>query len=338
MNKAATCLVLFLETAGLLLAGEPLSFTGSLRVEGPQWLQLDKTSLRPIGDRIRVCNYNVENFNDGLDDGTNTTTSLARGHARGVAMNLNEIDADIVVLEEVENALALNLLNDALKQPYPVAFVTRFGSSKGPREKLNMAVLSRIPLSGLRELDFGSFQGRGRPPRGILSFFVDLGSGRRLLIYGVHLKSNFGDRVKNEFQRLSAMKILKADADQLRARDPQQEWEILVVGDMNVDSEDRQFADDPTFRPMRGWLDLWRGRPLAERITLPTRHGDPALEFPPATFDRFFASTNLLATPWRVDSPQALQRGVDTQNVFTLPGQSEAHVSDHYPVYVDIER
>ncbi len=49
-------------------------------------------------------------------------------------------------------------------------------------------------------------------------------------------------------------------------------------------------AGDPSLKPLSDWKDLWRGRPLAERTTLPTRYGDPKLEFPPACFDRLFAS------------------------------------------------
>ena len=327
-----------LSLPGLLAAEEPLSFTGKLRVELPHLLQLDKAAARPAGDSLRVCSYNVEHFGDGILDGTNVTPRMAEKHIRGVAAQLDEINPDIVVLQEVENALALRKLNDAMRSPYPVAFITRFQSFRGAEEKLNIAVLSRVRVGGMRELDFNGFKGRGRPPRGVLSFFVDLGDGRRLLIYGVHLKSNFGDRVKNEFQRLAAMKILRADADEMVARHPRYEWVILVLGDTNVDPEDKQFEKDPTFRPLRGWVDLWRGRPLAERTTLPTRRGDPALEFPPVTFDRFFASTNLTAAPWRVAPPQVLQRGVDTKNVFTLPGQGDVHVSDHYPAWVDVER
>jgi endonuclease/exonuclease/phosphatase family metal-dependent hydrolase len=336
LKRSIIVFALVFSAAGFLAAGEPLSFTGQPCVELPQLLLLDKAALKPVGDRLRICSYNAENFGDGIRDDTNATPATAERHARGIASLVDEINPDIIVLEEVENALALKKLNDALKKPYPVAFITRFASTAGYQQKLNIAVLSRVPLSGLRELDFEQLQGRGRPPRGMLSFFVELGGGRRLLVYGAHLKSNFGDRVKNEFQRLSAMKLLRADADKMLSRYPQNEWEVLVMGDMNVDPEDPQFAKDPTFRPMRGWVDLWLGRPLAERTTLPTRHGDPALEFPPVTFDRFFASTNLMSTPWIVGQPQVLQRGVDTKSVFTLPGQGDVHVSDHYPIYLDI--
>jgi endonuclease/exonuclease/phosphatase family metal-dependent hydrolase len=338
LKKTFIVLAMVLSAAVLSAAKDPLSFTGQSCIELPQLLLLNKAAVKPVGDRIRVCSYNTQDFYDGINDGTNATPAMSERHAHGVAALLDEIDPDIVVLEEMENALALKKLNDALKKPYPVAFITRFASLWGEEQKLNIAVLSRVPLAGLRELDFGYFKGRGRPPRGMLSFFVELGQGRRLLFYGVHLKSNFGDRAKNEFQRLSAMNILKADVDGMLSRYPRNEWEVLVLGDMNVDPEDAQFAKDPTFKPMRGWVDLWRGRPLAERVTLPTRRGDPALEFAPVTFDRFFASTNLVAAPWRVGQPQALQRGVDTNSVFTLPGQGDIHVSDHYPIYVDIVR
>lgn len=329
---------LLLLSAAAFAASEPLSFTGQSCIELPQQVHADKAAVMPVGDRLRICSYNTENFNDGVNDDTNATPAMAATHARGIASLLDEVGADVVVLQEVESVLSVQMLNKALKHPYPLAYITKFFSRHGDEQKLNIAVLSRVPLDGLRELDFGYFTGRGRPPRGVLSFYVELGEGRRLLVYGVHLKSNFGDRVKNEFQRLSAMKLVRADVDEMLRRYPQYGWEVVVLGDMNVDPEDKQFKEDATFRPMRDWVDLWRGRPLGERTTLPTRHGDPTLEFPPVTFDRFFVTKNLVATPWKADPPQVLQRGVDTKSVFTLPGQGEIHMSDHYPVWVDVVR
>jgi len=52
----------------------------------------------------------------------------------------------------------------------------------GEVQKLNIAVLSRVPLAGLRG-GFRSSRGGG-PTRGMLSFFVELGQGRRLLSTG----------------------------------------------------------------------------------------------------------------------------------------------------------
>jgi hypothetical protein len=104
-----------------------------------------------------------------------------------------------------------------------------------------------------------------------------------------------------------------------------------------VDPDQEQFATDPSFSSLSGWVDLWRGRPVEERITLPTRVGDPTLLFPPATFDRFFVSASLQEPPWVAGRPYVLQQGVDTNNVLSLPGEN-GHVSDHYPVYLDIVR
>ena len=98
-----------------------------------------------------------------------------------------------------------------------------------------------------------------------------------------------------------------------------------------------------TLEPLAGaFVDLWRGRPIEERTTIPTRHpgpdGDPLMVFPPAAFDRIYASKNLGgAAPWRVGSPQAIQKGADVENNLTPPGV-DGHVSDHYLAYVDLER
>ena len=83
-------------------------------------------------------------------------------------------------------------------------------------------------------------------------------------------------------------------------------------------------------------MDLWAGRPLEERITIPARRGDPDLEFPSACFDRMIVSPALTRAPWKVGKIEVLPRGVDTENVFSRVGENEIHASDHYPVYVDI--
>ncbi len=330
---------LVLAAAGFAAAEAP-TCTGKPRFELPQLVLLHRNELRAAGDRLRVASYNIQDFTDGVDDSTNRTPERVQRQARGAAAALDEINADVVLIEEVENGRALQALNGSLKKPYPVAYITRFAGRQGDRTdvKLNIAVLSRVPISGLREMDFGGLSGKGCPPRGLLSFIVDLGQNHRLLVYGVHLKSNYGDAARNVAQRFNALSILRSDVAGVLNRYPGLEWEILVAGDMNVDPEDRQFASDRSLEPLRGWLDLWRGRPLAERVTLPTRRGDPMLVFPPVTFDRFFASPDLSQMPWVAVAPGVLQRGVDTNNVFTVGGENDLQVSDHYPVYLDLVR
>ncbi|MFH0953369.1 MAG: endonuclease/exonuclease/phosphatase family protein [Verrucomicrobiota bacterium] len=317
---------------------EDFSVAGRPRVEEPQFVVLDRQRLRPAGDRIRILSYNLQDFTDARRDGKFRTPERAARQARGAASFLDEIDPDIALIEEVENARAILLLNGSLRQPYPLVCIARFNPGGDQEQKHNIAVLSRLRVLGLREIDFGYLKGPGRPPRGLLSFAVDLGENRRLLVYGMHLKSNWGEAEKNVARRYNALSMLTSDVEYIRSRYPAFQLEMLAAGDMNVDPEGPGFASDRTLEPLRGWVDLWRGRPLAERITLPTRYGDPMQEFPPATFDRIFVSPELQQPPWTAAPPHVLQRGVDTNNVLTAAGENDLHVSDHYPVWVDVAR
>ena len=328
--------------AGLaVLAGtagaDEFTYAGQPRVEPTQPAWSRPEAMRAPGERIRVASYNIEHFTDGVGDGPERTPERMQEQARRAARLLDEIKPDILLVMEVENAASLAALNGFLSDPLPEARVTRLGDGSNDDQKMNLAVLSRFPLAGQQETDFGPLTGPGRPTRGFIRAEVDLGEGHRLVLYAVHLKSNFGHRPRNIAQRKATLELIAADARALAASRPDLTWEMLVAGDTNVDPELPEFAGDPSLQPLKEWKDLWRGRPLADRTTLPTRYGDPALEFPPACFDRLFASRELLQSPWKVGAPQVLQKGVDTRRVTSMPGEGE-HISDHYPIYVDVIR
>jgi endonuclease/exonuclease/phosphatase family metal-dependent hydrolase len=292
---------------------------------------------KTAGKRIRVASYNLEHFEDGIRDGDDRTRDLATAHASSAAAIIERIEPDILVIEELENAEALRMLNDSLKSPFPVAYVTNLGTGQRRREKLNLGVLSSVALDDVKEIDFGPLTGTGRPTRGLLRFSVDLGSGSKLLVYALHLKSNYGTKGRNVAQRQHALRILRDDVDRLAKDQPDTRWEVVLAGDFNVDPELPDFVTDKSLEAVADWADLWKGVPMAQRITIPTRHGNPEQVFPPATFDRFIVSPNLTNEPWTATLPMVLQEGTDTTNVFAKPGTG-IHVSDHYPVYVDIVR
>lgn len=298
----------------------------------------DAAALRPVEGRLRVCAYNIENFTDGEGDGPERTSALVSNQARLAAAILAEVDADLVLIIEIENGAALRVLNDSLPRPYPAGYITQLGDNLPDEQKLNLAALSRVPLAALTEIDFGPLQGAGRPTRGVLRAEVDLGAGHRLAAYLVHLKSNYGYKPRNMYKRRHGLEVVVRDVKALAAAQPGVKWEFMVIGDMNVDPENPEFAGDWSLSPLRkGFKDLWRGRPIHERMTLATRYGDPALEFPPVCFDRIYAGGDLTNFPWRTAEPRVIQKGTHTRNVKVLPGQ-EDHVSDHYPVYIDILR
>ena len=289
------------------------------------------------GKAIRVAAYNIEHFTDGLGDGPERTAERVDRQARMAAGLLNEINAQMVVLMETESTNSLLALRDHLNPAYAEAYITRLGDGAKDDQKMNLAVLSRLPLLDVKEVDFGPLTGPGRPTRGFLRATADLGEGHRLVVYAVHLKSNFGHRPRNIAQRRATLEMIAQDARELASSDPAIQWEMLVAGDTNVDPESPEFAGDASLKPLKDWKDLWRGRPLAERTTVPTRYGDPALEFPPACFDRLFASSALTQSPWVAGSPAAIAKGVETRRVDAKPGEGD-HISDHYPVYVDLVR
>jgi endonuclease/exonuclease/phosphatase family metal-dependent hydrolase len=334
----AWMLLLLVATPFAVRAEEAFPVSGEPSRAVPLTVWADGAALRAPEGRLRVAAYNIENFTDGVGDGDDRTGVLVTNQARLAAANLAEIDADLVLIIEIENGAALRVLNDALPRPYPAGYITQLGDNLPDEQKLNLAALSRVPLAGLTEIDFGPLQGAGRPTRGALRADVDLGEGHRLAAYLVHLKSNYGYKPRNMYKRRHALDVVVRDVKNLRATHPDVKWEFMVIGDMNVDPENPEFAGDWSLSPLRrDFKDLWRGRPIHERMTLATRYGDPALEFPPVCFDRIYAGGDLTNFPWRTAEPQVLQKGTHTRNVKVLPGQ-EDHVSDHYPIYVDVVR
>ncbi len=333
-----TCLTTIALWAPLNLAigQQNFSFTGSVRLDEPVAVFERHELAEQPGDRIRIAFYNIENFTDSDDDGPDRTPERAAAQARDAAELIEEIEPHILFLAEIENAQALRILNEALHRPFPFGWITAYGAEDAQNEKLQNAVLSRFAPSEVLELDYGAKKGAGRPPRGALRASFDLGGGHRLMIYAVHLKSNYGYRPRNLYKRKHALQPVVENARaMLNNRDIR--WEMVLIGDFNVDPELPEFQSDWSLSPLRGWTDLWRGTPIEDRTTVPTRYGDPAREFPPASFDRIFVTGDATTAPWRVSEPGVLQRGVNVRNVHALPGV-DGHISDHYPVWVDLVR
>ncbi len=296
-----------------------------------------------VPGRIRVATYNLEHFTDGRRDEPERTAEVFMTHARDAAAIIAEADPDILVLQEVENGRALEFLNDQFERPYAWIYISRLRHSSGEREKLNLALLSRLRPHSVRQLGFYNLAGIGRPARGALAAEFDLDDGSSLLVYDIHLKSNFGEAPRNRAQRAIALHHIAADVVGENLRNAPAPTATLILGDTNTDPDSPDFADDPSLAPLAGaFVDLWRGIPLPERTTIPTRqagpNGDTNLVFAPSAFDRVFASKNLAgAGPWRVGLPSSIQKGTDTANNLTPPG-TNGHVSDHYLVYVDLTR
>jgi endonuclease/exonuclease/phosphatase family metal-dependent hydrolase len=289
-----------------------------------------------VSNRMRICSYNIENFSDGIGDGRLRTEEAMHRQANQAAALVARINPDILVLQEIENETVLKRLNESFPAPFAVGYITRLGD-QGHDVTLNLAVLSRVRIEAVTEIDFGPLKGTDLPPRGVLKFMVPAGDSSRILVYVVHLKSNYGSPVKNVPKRRKALQVV-ADDIRVVARSEASTREILVIGDMNVDPDTTAFAHDTSLSPLRGFYDLWRGEDLPSRTTVPTRHGNPARAFSPVAFDRILVSAEMQVAPWLAGKPQRLAAGVNTTDVDALPGIDPSHVSDHYPVYIDVCR
>jgi endonuclease/exonuclease/phosphatase family metal-dependent hydrolase len=336
--SALFCLLFLLPVCAQQQTSMTYEVVGRPKVERPVRVINDRKGKAEADSTLRVCTYNIENFTDGMMDDGRRTGLTARRQARKAGALLSEISADVVFIQEIENAIALKLLNQYIKPRYPVGYITRFGGANARDQKLNIAVLSRVPLEHVRELDFGYCDGPGRPPRGALAAVLALAGNRKLLCYGVHLKSNWGERPQNVARRQNGLRFVRADVDLLTNKYARLDWEVMICGDMNVDPDNESFRDDLSLEPVSDWHDLWRGQPIGQRTTIPTRYGDPNRTFPPAAFDRFVVSGALMLEPWKARIPGVLRKGVNTRNVQAVAGRDPEHVSDHYPVYLDLVR
>ncbi|NCC52899.1 MAG: endonuclease/exonuclease/phosphatase family protein [Spartobacteria bacterium] len=307
--------------------------------EKPVWFTRDDVASSPVSNRLRVCTYNIQHLTDGYFDGFHRSPGRARRQACGAAELIAEINPDILVIQEIENVRILKRLNDCLDVPFAAGCITRFYSPHRRGRKQNIALLTRVPVKRVRELEFGLMDVPNRPPRGMLRFVVDLDAARRLLVYAVHLKSNMGEAEINIARRKSALVWLQQDAARMIKTEPDAQWEVMIAGDMNVDPDGAGFEADDSLAPVAEWVDLWRGVPLPERTTIPTRYGNTNSIYPPAAFDRFIVSPEMTSAPWTVGAPVSIQRGVNTTDVYMRTGTKNVeHYSDHYPVYLDVVR
>lgn len=291
-----------------------------------------------LKESLRIATYNIQNLTDGKDDGWQRTSLMTHRQIKNAAKIIDEINADILAIQEIENLAVLERLNRVLKKPYVHLYISRFNSS-GRDKKLNIAVASRLPVREVVEIDFNAVTGVShKPPRGAVRFMIELEKNRFLLGYAVHFKSNYGDDAQNILKRKVSAELLRSDVETVVRLNPEAAFEVILLGDVNVDPDLPKWSKDPSLSAFDDWVDLWRGIPLEVRTTLPKRLGDPELAFDPVCFDRIIVSPSLTRFPWKVELPIVKKAGVDIQNIYVRPGQSDMHVSDHYPVYVDIKK
>lgn len=177
---------------------------------------------------VRVATWNVHDLFDAEDrlippgEG-DTVLSPAAVEAKlaRVAAVLARLDADVVVLEEVENLALLRAIAD--RAGYAEARLVEGNDPRG----IDVGALSRLPVRAYRSHRLErDAEGRLLWPRDCVELEVDAGGGRALRVVASHLSSALSD---DGTRRRSQAARLREIADAARAGGAR----VVAGGDLN---------------------------------------------------------------------------------------------------------
>jgi endonuclease/exonuclease/phosphatase family metal-dependent hydrolase len=260
---------------------------------------------------IRVATWNVKDFFDARDDPRKDDEVFPEAQVarkvEQIAAVLREIDADVVLLQEVEN---LELLRRLAAAAAPLRYGAWLLEGADPRG-IDVALLARARMlrydGHLKDLD-----SNGRPlwSRDLVEAHLESG-GRHVVVLGSHLKSKRISR--SDDRRREQAERMRAVADEVRSRWPSAV--VVVGGDLNDDPDSWSLApllEDGT------WVDL------GERLD-----GNSAWTWSSGGRGRNRARLDYLVVP------EAQHESVRSVSVWSSPAVMQA--SDHRPVVAVIQ-
>lgn len=264
-----------------------------------------------VQKEFSIATWNIEWFPGGKPN--ESSPEKVNAHIRGVAEWIQKHAPTILIACEVRDLASLQKMN---LEEYPSLACTEFEESHPGLPNLGIAFVSRVPWKEIWALDFSNLaQTRDRPPRGILGAEFILPSGERLTVYGVHLKSNYGNNETTRLQRQRAIRYLEWDWRR-RGINPARE-NIILAGDFNVSLHDPAFDEEQTFSKLLGehhFTSALHGLSAKEQFTLPGRK-----IYSGNTFDYILFSPSLR---------KKLKRKPPWGRVIPVPPT----LSDHFPV------
>lgn len=183
---------------------------------------------------LTIVTWNVHNLVDDQHDGAPQEwvepTAAWEAHRAAVGVVLSDLDADIVMLQEVEHVAVLSSLNAVeLDSRYDELIVEEGNDPRG----IDVGMLSKVPVSQVISHADDEFTRVGTTAptytysRDCLEVHLTF-NGRAIVLLGVHYKAKDND---NPDKRLAEAQHTRAIADEITASAPT--TGVIIVGDFN---------------------------------------------------------------------------------------------------------
>ncbi len=316
---------------------------------------------------IRLAAYNVENLFDDKDDPTlsgrydDLGLTTTDGQCRNVAAAIKALDADVMILEEVESEEALRWFRDTYLKDLGYDHIKSFDA--GYERGVEQSVLSRFPIKdakvfageriddmAARRVGGGWTAARaGHEPdlfgRNPIRAVIDGPGDYELILYGVHLKAGGGDdsAAQREAESLQVREFVKADL----AANPNAN--VAVLGDFNATPLQRAYALQLKGNAEKGdgagvgigaydFRD--RTRPMDEyRTHVSARTIDYIVMSEGLAADAVEGTFVVLGTPFPGEEQQKrvlawIKKGYPRGEE---PVRHPQQASDHYPIAIDLD-
>ena len=259
-------------------------------------------------ETIRVVSWNLQWFPGHKPE---ATPEMAAEHMAAAKKVVAALRPDVLMLQEVRAWQGAAELCASVPGLVPHV-VTAFDLSIPDARPQNQVIAAKLESDSAWSAKWAG--GDYGPPRGYAFAALDAGSGRFLLCWSLHLKSNRGEFDENVSMRAESTRQLIAHMREMVALYGQRgPCAVIVAGDMNTSADDATFAKDPTLAGFRE-SGLWwthAGVPFAKRTTIPGEGG-----YRDNCFDHI------------------LTAGLGQPVAFV---ESHPGLSDHNPVVVDID-
>lgn len=171
---------------------------------------------------------------------------MAAEHMEAAQKAVAERKPDVLLLQEVRAWDGAAKLCEAVPGLVPHG-VTAFDKIIPDARPQNQVVAARMPADSSWSATWTG--GHYGPPRGYAFAALDVGGGRFLLCWSLHLKSNVGPLDANISMRAESARQLLAHVREMVVLYSQRgRCAVVVAEEMNTSADDPEFAKDPTLR------------------------------------------------------------------------------------------